>query len=228
MEIGQSLRGARAAVFAAACVGLSAAGHVWMSAGPIPMWALCAAVLATGCGGYALAGRQRGFAPIAALMLLGELGLHLLFSAAQHTVATATTIPVSGTPTMAATPGIVMPHRVAASAWLCGGTTMSAHGAMAMPWMTAHGSAGMIAAHVLAGLLCAGWLHRGEVAAFRLLRALVRLALPLLVVFWPSALTAADRTTAQPGDNGRHVATGRGLFAHVLVRRGPPTPVFCM
>ena len=84
MEVGRSLRGARAAVFAAACVGVSAAGHVWMSSAPIAAWALVVAVSAVGAAAYALGGRQRGFASIAGLMLAGEAGLHLLFSASQR------------------------------------------------------------------------------------------------------------------------------------------------
>ena len=37
---GRNPRGARAAIFAAMCVGLSAAGHVWMSGDVIPLWAV--------------------------------------------------------------------------------------------------------------------------------------------------------------------------------------------
>jgi hypothetical protein len=230
MEIGRSLRTARAAVFAAVCVSVSAAGHVWMSGPSIPAWALCVAVLSVGGAGYALSGRQRGFASIAPLMLTGQLGLHLLFAAGQHTVGG----------TMAAMPGmpdmsrIIMPRPVPASAWLCGGAMTASgaspgHGmAATMAWMTAYGSAGMIAVHAAAGLLAAWWLCRGEAAVFRLLNSFARFALPLLMLAWPGALTVPDLTAGVAVDAHERAPSGRVLLVHALVRRGPPAPVFCM
>jgi hypothetical protein len=254
MEIGRSLRGVRAAVFAATCAGVSAAGHVTMSGSGIPAWALLAAVLAMGGAGYVLAGRQRGFAPIAGLMLVGELALHLLFSAAQHAAAGATSSASSASSTSAGSsmsgmsgasdisrystvPGLIMPHPVPAAAWLCGGgrTGLGAVGGVgaqawssSMAWMSAHDSAGMIAAHVLAGLLCAWWLRQGEAATFRLLRALALLAAPLLVIVWPAAPVVSDLTAGVPDDREEHPPTGRRLLVHAVLRRGPPAPVLCM
>lgn len=66
-QIDRPLRAGRAAVFAAACTSVSAAGHVWMSGASIPAFAVLAALLAVGSAGYALARRQRGFASIAGL-----------------------------------------------------------------------------------------------------------------------------------------------------------------
>lgn len=237
MEIGRSLRATRAAVFAAACVGVSAAGHVWMSGSEIPAWTLLAAVFVAGGAGYALGGRQRGFAVIAGLMLAGELGLHLMFTAAQS--ARGESMPSTpGMPGMQGTgpmPGMIMSHSVPASAWLCGGKAAAGasggHGAMSsLPWMSGHGgSAGMIAVHAVAGLLCAWWLWCGEAATFRLLRVLAQFALPLLVVLWPEALAVADLTAARvPDERGEHAPTRRRLLGHAVVRRGPPAPVFCM
>jgi len=231
MDVDWSLRTARAAVFAAACVGVSAAGHVWMSGLMIPAWALLAALLAVGAAGYGLAGRQRGFVAIAGLMLFGEFGLHLLFSASQRTT---TGGAMSSMPGMANMPGMVMPHPVSASAWLCGGGKFAAdassgHGVMSsMPWMSEHGAAGMIAVHVVAGLLCAWWLGRGEAATFRLLRSLVVFAAPLLVIIWPVAPVVSDLTARVPDDSDEHAPTVCGLLVHAVVRRGPPSPVFCM
>lgn len=230
MEVDRSLRTARAAVFAAACVGVSAAGHVWMSGSTLPAWALLVALFAAGAAGYGLGGRQRGFASIAGSMLVGEFGLHLLFSAAQHATAGVMS-PMAKMPDM---PGIVMPHPVPASAWLCGGGRFAAdassgHGAVSsMPWMSAHGSAGMIAVHATAGLLCAWWLRRGEVATFRLLRDLARFAAPLLVIVWPAAPLVSDLTARVPEDSDEHAPTGWSLLVHAVLRRGPPAPVFCM
>ncbi|MBR7834465.1 hypothetical protein KDL01_14415 [Actinospica durhamensis] len=257
MEVGRSLRGARAAVFAAACVGVSAAGHAWMSDAPIAAWALVVAVLAVGGAAYALGGRQRGFASIAGLMLVGELGLHLLFSAAQqasvHVASGA--FGVSGASGSSATvwmpdmSRIKMAYALPAVDWLCGhgmadmhdmaaGGTSAGSGSMAsmswvtsMPWMTwlaTHGAAGMIGVHVVAGLLCAWWLRRGEAAMFQLLRALAGFAVPLLVFFVSSARPVLDFTVVVPDDTRAHVPSARGFLVHALVRRGPPTPVFSM
>jgi hypothetical protein len=232
MEVGRSLRSARAAVFAAACVGVSAAGHLWMS-GPsmsIPAWVLCVAVLAVTGTGYALAGRWRGFASIGALMLVGQLGLHLLFTVAQHAAGGA----VSSMPGVPDTSRMIVNHPVRASAWLCGGAmgtggVSAGHGVMPpMAWMSAYDSAGMIAVHAGAGLLCAWWLYRGEAAAFRLLHVLAQFALPLLMVAWPGALAVTDAVAAVRVDANQLTASDRRLLVHALVRRGPPTPVLCM
>src|SRR5258708_5547917 len=103
------LRGARAAILAAVCVCLSAAGHVWMSGDGVPGWALALAFAAITATGYVLAGRQRAFVSIASLMFLGELGQHLLFTSAQNQAQDVAAIPEF-------VPGRVVP----ASAWICG------------------------------------------------------------------------------------------------------------
>jgi hypothetical protein len=213
MKLDRSLRGARAAVFAVACVGVSAAGHTWMSGSAVPVWALAVALLATGIAGYAAAGRRRGFGPIAGLMLGGELGLHMLFSAAQQAAGgTAPTMPaMPGMAAMPGMPGMQMPSGVP-----------GASGAGSMAWMTAHGSAGMIAVHAAAGLLSAWWLWRGEAAVFRLLGVLAHYALPRLVPARPHAPALAEHTRATPADRGGHAPVGCPLLAHVVVRRGPP------
>lgn len=246
MKVDRSLRGARTTVLAVACVGVSAAGHVWMSGAAIPVWALVGALLAVGGAGYLMAGRQRGFAPIAGLMLVGELGLHLLFTAAQHAAwatgsAMSSMISMSSMPGMSRTsatasasasvPGLIMRHPVPAAAWLCGGGKTGPAGgsplaAAAMPWLSAHGSARMVAVHVVAGLLCAGWLRRGEAATFRLLRALARFAPPLLALVWPAVPAVGDLTASTPHDADEQAPTRHRLLVHSMARRGPPTPVF--
>ena len=238
MRVGRSLRAARAAVFAVACVGVSAAGHVWMSGAAIPAWALFVALVASYCAAYGLAGRQRGLLPIAALMLGGELGLHVLFDVGQHASGAAASsmsnMPgmsgMSNMPGMASTPGMILPHPVPASAWLCGGGGGSSTGSTwLLSWMCAHGTTGMIAVHAAAGLLCAWWLCRGEVACFHLLGVLARLALPLLVLAWPHAAPAvAPFAPRRPVAADERAPAGRRLLGHAVVRRGPPTPVFCI
>lgn len=206
MEVDRSLRAARAVVFAAACVGVSAGGHVWMSDATIPAFALLAAVLTATVAGYGLAGRERGFAPIAGLMLAGELGLHVLFTWAQHTTA-------ASTPTTSAMAGMGTPVAMDP-----------------MPgWMSAHGCVGMVAVHAAAGLVCAWWLWRGETAVFRLLRTLAHRAVLLLVsLLSPLPSVIADRAAAVPDRRHARTPAATRLLVHAVVRRGPPAPVFCM
>jgi hypothetical protein len=201
--VGGRLRGARAAIFAAVCVGLSAAGHVWMSGDGVPGRALALAFAAIAATGYALAGRQRGFVSIASLMLLGEFGQHLLFTAAQNQ---AQHVP--------AIPEFVSGREVPASAWICG----MSHSGMARDT----GGVAMIVAHVVAGLGCAWWLRNGEAAAFRLLQTLGALAAPLLALIWPDTLVVPDYLRTPPPADGRSAARRTRLLSTVLARRGPP------
>ncbi|RLL67912.1 hypothetical protein [Streptomyces sp. Z26] len=85
MTAGADLRVLRAAVFTAVCVALSVAGHVLVAGTPrVPLWAVgagCALVFAVAAP---LAGRERSLPGIAALLALGQLALHTLFSYGQH------------------------------------------------------------------------------------------------------------------------------------------------
>lgn len=209
---GWTLRGARAAIFAAVCVGVSAAGHVWMSGDAIPLWAVALAFAALTASGYALAGRRpRGILSISALMLLGELGQHYLFAAAQSAAAGSS---MSAPATTEFVSGRVLP----ASAWIC---DMPASGMR-------HGGVGMIAAHVGAGLLAAWWLRNGDAAVFRLLQTLGVLAAPLLLLIWPDTLVVPDFLRAAPAFADAHVrARYNRLLSTVVARRGPPRSRIC-
>lgn len=236
MTVGRPLRAARAAVFAAVCVGLSAAGHVWMSGRGIPWWSAALALAVLGGLGYALAGRQRGLVPIAALMLAGEAAQHLLYTAAQG-AAPATAMQRRAAETFAALPPSA--RRIPLGDWICGMPGMpgmagmagtsgmagmdsgSLSARLAANLMAGHGI-GMIAAHGAAGLLSAWWLWRGETAVFRMLRSAAALAFPLFTVLWPAIVPVPDFVRA-----GEPV--GEGLPARALlvlstavVRRGPP------
>lgn len=89
----------------------------------------------------------------------------------------------------------------------------------------ADASAGMLAAHVAAALVCAVWLRRGEAAAFTLahaLRTLLAGALWLLGPF-PTAPYPRPEQPRRAFDPQR----GTGVtLRHVVVRRGPPVPRF--
>lgn len=85
MTAGADFRLLRAAVFTAACVALSAAGHAVVGGCAIEPWALGAGCVLVFAVAAPLAGRERSLPGIAALLAVGQFGLHLLFAAgAQH------------------------------------------------------------------------------------------------------------------------------------------------
>ncbi|MGK5628636.1 hypothetical protein [Streptomyces sp. URMC 123] len=81
------LRLLRAAVFAAVCAVLSAAGHVLASCATVPLWTLVAGFLAVLAAAAPLAGRERSLPGIAAGLAVAQLGLHALFALGQHGLA---------------------------------------------------------------------------------------------------------------------------------------------
>ncbi|MFG2573626.1 hypothetical protein [Streptomyces sp. NPDC048481] len=100
---GRDLRLLRAAVFAAVCVVLAAAGHSMASCAVVPLWTLGAGFLGVLAVVAPLAGRERSLPGIAALLAVGQSALHTLFGLGQHTVAAAAPLsadasaPLSGT-----------------------------------------------------------------------------------------------------------------------------------
>ncbi|MEV7194886.1 hypothetical protein AB0N81_24230 [Streptomyces sp. NPDC093510] len=81
---GADLRLLRAATFAAVCVVLSAGGHVLASCVAVPLWTLGVGFLVVLAVALPLAGRARSLPGIAALLAVGQLGLHALFGLGQH------------------------------------------------------------------------------------------------------------------------------------------------
>ncbi|REK88627.1 hypothetical protein DY245_20295 [Streptomyces inhibens] len=192
-----AMRILRAAVFAAVCLTLSAAGHQLAAGSAPPAWADATGFLAVLVLGYLLSTRERSLLGIGGAMLTTQGGLHLAFDAAQaparRLAATSAPMGLHGTRMMA------HPH------------PMSAHAA---------------AAHLAAALLASWWLRRGEAALWSLLRRAVTLV-PGLVAWWgaregrlpalayavvPHGLTAGQRILRQ------------GLLRHAVSRRGPPLP----
>lgn len=181
----------RAATFSAVCLGLGVGAHRMMSGAALPLWAM----LFGGISVYALArigsGRERGLLGIAALIGVLQIGLHLLFDYAQRVSAAAAVSALA----KAMIPGICKPPAV--SAPMSGGMSMHGmtgmtgmSGATTMPGMSGmsgmkaapatvgavmpavHMSeTGMLLAHVLAAVLSALLLHRGEAALHALARS---------------------------------------------------------
>ncbi|MCX5369433.1 hypothetical protein OG613_22840 [Streptomyces sp. NBC_00015] len=82
---GRDLRLLRAAVFAAVCVVLAAAGHTMASCATVPPWTLGAGFLGALAVVVPLAGRERSLPGIAVLLAVGQTVLHTLFGLGQHT-----------------------------------------------------------------------------------------------------------------------------------------------
>ncbi|WP_230195256.1 hypothetical protein [Streptomyces coriariae] len=82
---GRDLRLLRAAVFAAVCVVLAAAGHTMASCATVPLWTLSAGFLGALAVVVPLAGRERSLPGIAVVLAVGQTVLHTLFGLGQHT-----------------------------------------------------------------------------------------------------------------------------------------------
>ncbi|MER5438322.1 hypothetical protein [Streptomyces sp. NPDC002790] len=237
------LRLLRAAVFAAVCVTLSAAGHVLGSTATVPLWTLSLGFLAVFCVALPLAGRERSLPGIAATLGAGQIALHSLFGLGQQH-------------TMTMTAGTSEPSAVERAARLmCGAGASTLSPAQAerildnarVPSGDAHHMAGtagsamsllpslpMLLGHLLAAA-GAGWLLRHgdlalsrivrlsayavmDVAPIRSLRAVLRLVRLLQAGFRdaPVPAPAVRAGFAEPP------ALRAAVLQHSVSRRGPP------
>ncbi|PNG18198.1 hypothetical protein, partial [Streptomyces cahuitamycinicus] len=182
MTAGWCARAIRAAVFAAVCVVLAALGHVMMSGDHVPPSTLLAGWAVTGAAGWCLAGRERGPRLVVGVAVAVQTALHSAFSLGPPA------------PSAPGNPSMDMPSMSHGTGSMSHGMgsmnhDMSAGAIGAMPPHSGHvpggdSSLGMLAAHLLAALLCGLWLGHGERAVFRLLRAVgSRLAAPLRLLF---------------------------------------------
>lgn len=216
---GTQLRAVRAALFTAFVVTLSTASHVLLSRAPLPLTTVAAVAAGVFLTAYALAGRERGFGHIAALLVPLELAADTVFTTGQHECYGRAGGPVAG------------PLRAVGLDVLCGGAVgtplaqvtggpghaaaLLAHADPAAAWL-------LLAAHVGVGLLAAAWLRRGERALTQLLRAVAATTFrPLLLAVAAVTVRLAPlRRLPRPAPRG---ATARDLLlVHSLGRRGPP------
>ncbi|MEV6962614.1 hypothetical protein AB0M97_26220 [Streptomyces sp. NPDC051207] len=189
---GHGLRVLRAAMFAAVCVVLAAAGHALASLAVIPLWTLGVGFLGAAVLAVPLTGRERSLPGIVALLAVGQTALHTLFGLGQHTSAAASGAGSSAAlsdaaltehaarfvcGTTAAALGPAEARRILTDARvhpdLTGQAVAAHHPADALS--TAAGSSAallpslsMLLGHVLAAVV-AGWLlRRGDLALLRL------------------------------------------------------------
>ncbi|MFF1717907.1 hypothetical protein [Streptomyces sviceus] len=189
---GGDLRVLRAAVFAAVCVVLAAAGHSTASCATVPLWTLGAGFVGVVLVVAPLAGRARSLPGIATLLAVGQTVLHVLFGLGQHGT-TAMSASMSSMSSMSSTQSVSDTALVQQAArLLCGttaaaispaqaqklltdarlypgtGTTALTHSPDAMSGASVWPSLPMILGHVLAAV-AAGWLLRhGDLALLRL------------------------------------------------------------
>ncbi|MEU6373893.1 hypothetical protein [Streptomyces sp. NPDC046909] len=128
---GAGLRVLRAAVFAAVCVVLAAAGHTMAACATVPLWTLGAGFLGVLAVAAPLAGRVRSLAGIAALLTAGQTVLHTVFGLGQHSAA-AQTAASSSMSSMPSDASLVEQ----AARLLCGTTTAAISPAQAVRILT--------------------------------------------------------------------------------------------
>ncbi|MFF9805336.1 hypothetical protein ACF1G5_09430 [Streptomyces coeruleorubidus] len=229
---GIQLRAVRAALFTAVVVTLSTASHVLLSRVPLPMGTVAAVAATVFVIAYALAGRERSFGRIAALLIPLELAADTVFTTGQHACYGRSGGPVAG------------PLRSVGLDVLCGGgevgtplarmagatgtdrlAAVVAHADPATAWL-------LLGAHVGVGLTAAVWLRRGERALAQLLRAVAAevstRVRPLLLAVAAVTVTRAPAGPRLPSRSADRTPTARDrILAHSLGRRGPPcSPAF--
>ncbi|MFE9471694.1 hypothetical protein ACFYOR_11695 [Streptomyces griseofuscus] len=215
---GTYLRAVRAMLFTAFVVTLGTASHVLLSRTPLPAATVAAVAAGVFAGAYALAGRERGFGRIAALLVPLELAADTVFTTGQQTCYGRAGGPVAG------------PLHAFGFDLLCHGGAVGtplaqvgrgqaagvlANASPATAWL-------LLAAHIGVSLLAAAWLRRGERALVQLLRAVAAASFrPLLLAV--AAIAVRRLTEGRPPRPARRRAAARDrLLAHSLGRRGPP------
>lgn len=228
---GTRLRAVRAALFTALVVTLSTASHVLLSRAPLPLNTVAAVAVTVFLLAYALAGRERSFARIAALLIPLELAADTVFTTGQHVCYGPAGGPVTG------------PLRSVGWNLLCGDgtavglsvgmsvgtpptrvtgadpeqvTRVLAHADPVTAWL-------LLAAHITVGLTAAAWLRRGERALTQLLRAATATTFrPLLLAVAAVTHRAAPQPARLPRTAHRTPQIRDLLLSHSLGRRGPP------
>ncbi|WP_416482016.1 hypothetical protein [Streptomyces sp. CL12] len=215
---GTCLRAVRAVLFTAFVVTLGTASHVLLSRTPLPAATVAAVAAGVFAGAYALAGRERGFGRIAALLVPLELAADTVFTTGQQTCYGRAGGPVAG------------PLHTFGFDLLCHGGAVGtplaqvsrgqaagvlANASPATAWL-------LLAAHIGVSLLAAAWLRRGERALVQLLRAVAAASFrPLLLAVAAVAVRLLPEGRP-PRPVRRRTAARDRLLAHSLGRRGPP------
>ncbi|MFF8033943.1 MULTISPECIES: hypothetical protein [unclassified Streptomyces] len=223
---GTQFRAVRAALFTAVVVTLSAASHVLLSGAPLPVNTVAAIAAAVFLLAYALAGRERSFGRIAALLIPLELAADTVFTTGQHVCYGRMGGPVAG-PLRSFGFDVLCGDGASVGAPLARVTGPAAEGGDRLAGLLAQADPAtawlLLGAHVGVGLFAAAWLRRGERALAQLLGAVTATTFrPLLLAV--AAVTVRRVPEAhRPFRPARRAATARTLLlVHSLGRRGPP------
>lgn len=203
------MRALRAAILAAVCVTLAAVGHSSASTHELPLGVLALAFGVIAGLSWLAGGRRRGVGFIAPAVLTAQAALHVTFAAAG---------------THGAMPSAGHGHAPADMGETGAGTGAGAEGVVGAV-LTAVGdtSPGMLAAHLLAGAVCALWLARGEAAFFRLAETVAAFAFTPLGLLLAAPRPLAVPPPVRPRHRTRAPHRPRGtVLAHAVSRRGPP------
>lgn len=248
LTVSAPLRAARAAVFAAVCVALSAAGHAFMTSEPLPWWTFAAGFAGVFAVAFAAAGRERSWAGIGVLLAAGQVALHTLFSFGMAAHADAAMdgrgsglsvldrllcgsrdsgghimLPSGWSARDVVASAGIDPDKAGSLPAMPGGTHGGGH---AVGPMIFDGGYGMLAAHAAAALVAAWWLRQGEAALFRLLARLHGAAPLRAVLAVLAGLFGTVPAAGVPLPVRRPRAAVRRLLSaelrHAVVRRGPP------
>ncbi|GAA2386838.1 hypothetical protein [Streptomyces coeruleofuscus] len=219
MTAGWCARTIRAAVFAAVCVVLAALGHVMMSGDHVPLGTLLAGWALMSVVGWCLAGRERGLRLVVAVAVAVQTALHSAFSLAPANGISGGPAPLRMDSMDMGADGMgAMGHDMGSMP--SAPVSMSGHMGHASHAPDGDSSLGMLAAHLLAALLCGLWLGHGERAVFRLLRAVGGwLAAPLRLLFaLPAPPPPPVRVRRWSSDRAPRLL----LLVHAITSRGPP------
>ena len=229
MDSALPLRVVRAAVFAALALALSAGGQILVTGAPLPLATVALAGVAIIAVASVLTARERGFLPIAALLVPLELGLNATYNVSQtdcpadhHAAAGLPSLLLCGDgPVRGAVLGFIGPE-----------APHPAIGVLPSALTTAQ-LLFLLGAHLGAGLLGAAWLRLGEEAVFRALRSLSTLAASVaeaagtalrLFAVLRAALLGEDLRDAlrppEPPEPWRPAP--RDVLLRTARRRGPP------
>ncbi|WP_030228319.1 hypothetical protein [Streptomyces sp. NRRL WC-3626] len=229
---GTQLRAVRAALFTAVVVTLSAASHVLLSGVPLPLNTVAVIAAAVFALAYALAGRERSFGRIAALLIPLELAADTVFTTGQHVCYGRMGGPVAG-PLRSFGFDVLCGDGAGVGAPLARVTGSAAGNGDRLAVLLAQADPAvawaLLGAHIGVGLFAAAWLRRGERALAQVLSAVAATAStavrPLLLAFAAVTVRRAPEVR-RPARTPARTATARTLvLAHSLGRRGPPCSV---
>lgn len=223
---GTPLRAVRAALFTAVVVTLSTASHVLLSGAPLPLNTVAAIAAAVFVLAYALAGRERSFGRIAALLIPLELAADTVFTTGQHVCYGRMGGPVAG-PLRSVGFDVLCGDGTSLGAPLARVTGTAADGGDRLAALLAHADPGtawlLLGAHIGVGLFAAAWLRRGERALAQVLRAVAATTFRPLLLAVAAVSVRRVPEARRPGRPAVRTATGRHLLlVHSLGRRGPP------